>query len=73
MEELIPARLGRLFDGRPMTLGRFRLCESDSRLLRISFSCLPCLRSTNTSLFNIEVNLCCGTVLGYFLAVQFHF
>jgi hypothetical protein len=23
-------------------------------------------------LFNVEVNLCCGAVLGYLLAVQFH-
>ena len=24
-------------------------------------------------LFNVEVNLCCGAVLRYFLAVEFHF
>jgi hypothetical protein len=24
-------------------------------------------------LFNVEVNLCCGAVLRYLLAVQFHF
>jgi hypothetical protein len=47
--------------------GRFRLCESHfspSEDFR-----LPYLRSTNTLLFNVEVNLCCGAVLGYLLAV----
>lgn len=28
---------------------------------------------TEGLVFNVEVNLCCGTVLGYLLAVQFHF
>ncbi len=29
--------------------------------------------ATSDLVFNIEVNLCCGAVLGYLLAVQFHF
>jgi len=28
---------------------------------------------TEDLLFNVEVNLCCRAVLGYLLAVQFHF
>jgi hypothetical protein len=32
-----------------------------------------CPRSTGTLLFNIEVNLCGGAILGDLLAVQFHF
>jgi hypothetical protein len=54
-------------------LGRFRLCEPQFSPFENQFSPLPHPRSTDTLLFDIEVNLCCGAVLGDLLAVQFHF
>jgi hypothetical protein len=53
--------------------GRFRLCKPQFSPSKNRFSRRPVRRSTDLLLFNIEVDLCCGAVLGYLLAVQFHF
>jgi hypothetical protein len=56
-----------------LSLGRFRLLEPNSHIRRIAFSASPYCAPPTWLLFNVEVNLCGGAVLGYLLAVQFHF
>jgi hypothetical protein len=41
---------------------------SPKKIAPVSFA-----EATSELVFNVEVNLCCGAVLGYLLAVQFHF
>jgi hypothetical protein len=46
--------------------------EPQSSFSKNRFSRLPKCAPRTSLLFNVEVNLCCGAVLGDLLAVQFH-
>ena len=48
--------------------GRFRSREPNSQIEESLFH-LPLTVFTDMLLFNIEVNLCCGPILGYLLAI----